>query len=111
MLKGRAILEYTDALRIVVNSLDIVKSSTAGKLLAFKIHAYDWFSNHRHEGGDPSEVFMLSPVFKDCTECCSCTAGSPFVSFSNAYCNNTDVVAEHKVCSPCPNQTTGLLDL
>jgi len=99
---------YTTALQSIVNNSDIALTARAGTLFAFKIHANDLFSNHRHEGGDLFDVVLLSPVFSECAVCSSCTAGIPQVSISNVHCSGA---TNGGVCDSCPSYRAETIDL
>ena len=101
---------YTSALRSLVNATDI-SLTTAGKPFAFKIHAFDRFSNPRHEGGDEIKAQLLSPMFANCSLCASCTSGSPAVSLSNPHCETVGGPTYSGVCDSCPSYDTNVADL
>ena len=101
---------YTSALRSLVNATDI-SLTTAGMPFAFKIHAFDRFSNPRHEGGDAIKAQLLSPMFANCSLCASCTSGSPAVSLSNPHCETVGGPTYSGVCDSCPSYDTNVADL
>ncbi len=101
----------TTALQSKVNATDVARSPTVGSLFAFKIHAYDLFSNYRHEGGDTFEVRLLNPLFEPCPVCAFCMYGPRAVALENKQCVTTGGPVYTSVCDPCPSIESGSLDL